>query len=584
MVNGVPYEESFRSPDVISKGVRFCVVQTDTPPSEKGPGNPPLFLSNVFRLGAKEKEGHRDMWTFKPPDGSERSCFVRCSATSAYEHPEDTTNAAASAGTSRRRNKDPSEELYLFMEFVTTFKVNPNINVGRKGVVKGEKGAKGENKDVKDSTSGGFRLFGGSSGADKDEKRSKTRRGQRRGDDDSDDEPTEQDESPTRGRSSSPDTRRPRADMTDIEATQDYEGEIPTVEMSCGFAMINIYDVFNEGTQKGTSNIRVSRPIHGGSPFSMVDVSALRENPKSIVRSVYHAVRGIQPEVSIQIKALSVPVNVSNIDHNNMGGGTLQGTAVPKFRESGALVNTFNAMNFHPKPSRSLYSLLPPNVVLPYKAVLLVGVFRDLLDLTMQNTVVSHTERLLPQTAPAQRADILLSAFPQLLGDRAAMEVLMLVWSLQVEPELANKKGGLSSINSNELEKESVRSTFRECVIRVWRAYNSPNAQKTRLRPTESAEELRIRKRYIQEMIGFEVKNKCIYPLDPPGGRKNYEANGLNEDGGIEYKKIRDRGSNKQKGILDYLGSPGDQLHVPFSTQELHASRRVNIDRIIYTD
>jgi hypothetical protein len=219
--------------------------------------------------------------------------------------------------------------------------------------------------------------------------------------------------------------------------------------------------------------------------------------------------------------------------------------------------------------------------VVPSKAVILVGVFRDLLDLTTHSTVVSHAERLLPQTGPAQRGDILLSAFPQILADGAAMEVLMLVWALEVSPELYRK--GLSAINSNHLESEAVRTAFRDCVIRVWRAFNSPEARKNRLNPTETAEELRARKVHIKEMMGFEVKNKKVYPLDPPGGRKNAEANGLDADGGIEVKKIGSRREG-EKGLLAWLGSPGDQLHVPFSTHELHASRRVKIDQIVYVE
>ena len=278
-VNGVPYEESFRSPDVISKGVRFCVVQTNKPPSMDGPGNPPLYLSNVFQIGAMEKEGHRDMWTFKPPDGSERSCFVRCAAKDAYEHPEDTTNAAASAGTGRRRNaKDPTDELYLFMELVTTFKVNPNLNVGRKGVVKGDvdKKDKARREEVKDpakdttSTGRGYFGFGASSNTDKNTNKptwrsknrwkKKSRRPEEDGDDD-DDEPTEQDEGPERGgdRSPSPDSR-PRRDREDLENAT-YDGDVPTVEMSCGFAMINIYDAYQEAQQRGSAGVRLSRPI-----------------------------------------------------------------------------------------------------------------------------------------------------------------------------------------------------------------------------------------------------------------------------------------------------------------------------------
>merc|ERR1711998_91713 len=124
-VEGVPYEDDSRSNDVISRGVRFCVVQTDKVGSvEKGPGNPPVFLSNVTKLSATPRQKKRDIWDFAPVDGHERACFVRAAANASYERPEDTSDESASAGTTmsrrtRQTKGNPLDELYLFIELTS---------------------------------------------------------------------------------------------------------------------------------------------------------------------------------------------------------------------------------------------------------------------------------------------------------------------------------------------------------------------------------------------------------------------------------------------------------------------------------
>jgi Ca2+-binding EF-hand superfamily protein len=606
-VEGIPCEDVSRTPDVVSRGVRFCVVQTDKPPHpEQGPGNPPAFLSNVTKLEATTHETKRDIWNFKRAESAEKTCFVRCSATHGYEHPEDTTGAAASAGGGRgRRNRgDPTDELYLFMELTMTLKCNPNVSVGRKGVVsnRDKKGGrdhkdsrdsrsykddpKGKGKDTTENSGGIYsRFFGGEK---KDEKKSSGRRGRnnttsgRDSDDHSDDESPERDSSP--GRSNSPRRERDRRDdrrgddsVDDLNPVDHNTDDLPTVEMTCGWVMVPIASSI-VAAKGGT--LKLTLDLSGGSPFSIVDVDQIKHRPGTLGTMRRLLGVKVKPRISFSINCIATPVGTDQQAHRGpVMDGSFNSTSVPVYRENGALMNTFNAMNFHDSLTRSLFSLLPPNVVVPSKAVLLVGVFRNLLDLTMHSTVVSHGERLLPQSAPAQRGDILLSAFPQILADRAAMEALLLVWALEVSPSLW--KRGVHSITSNDLESEKVRTAFRDCVVRVWRAYNSPDARKNRLNPQETVSELRARKTNILAMLGFEIKNKCIYPLDPPGGRKQAIANGFNEDGGLEVKRIANR-KEGDKGLLALLGSPGDQVHVPFNTVELHASRRVHIDQLVY--
>ena len=89
------------------------------------------------------------------------------------------------------------------------------------------------------------------------------------------------------------------------------------------------------------------------------------------------------------------------------------------------------------------------------------------------------------------------------------------------------------------------------------------------------------------KMLGFEVKAvdgiALVYPFDPPGGSQTAAAKwGLNEEGGIEVDKLLGRKAG-EPSFLDMLGGLGEQLHVPFNTRELLASRHVRIDQIKYT-
>ena len=163
------------------------------------------------------------------------------------------------------------------------------------------------------------------------------------------------------------------------------------------------------------------------------------------------------------------------------------------------------------------------------------------------------------------------------------MEVLMLVWALEAPPSLF--KTSITSISTRVLEEERVRSAFRNCVIRVWRAYNSPDARKSRLKPSETTAERIERRDNIMKMLGFEVKavdgSALLYLFDPPRG-KDAEKMGINEDGGIDVAKLLGRKPG-EPSLLQMLGVLGEQLHVPFNTRELLASRHVGIDRIKYT-
>ena len=103
-------------------------------------------------------------------------------------------------------------------------------------------------------------------------------------------------------------------------------------------------------------------------------------------------------------------------------------------------------------------------------------------------------------------------------------------------------------------------------MIRIWRAYNSPDARKSRLRPNETMAERAERRDNIMKMLGFEIKagdgSAFVYLFEPPRNKDMADKWGLNEDGSIEVAKLVNRKPG-QPSLLDMIGPLGEQLHVP---------------------
>jgi hypothetical protein len=85
-VEGVPSEGLERSDDILHRGVRYCIVQTDKVPSETEPGHPPKFLSNVSKMHAVVNDTKRDLWEFDHTDNlnSDLTAFVKANVDESY--------------------------------------------------------------------------------------------------------------------------------------------------------------------------------------------------------------------------------------------------------------------------------------------------------------------------------------------------------------------------------------------------------------------------------------------------------------------------------------------------------------------
>ena len=511
-VEGVPCEASSRTSDVIRRGVRYCVVQTDQPPSAEQTGHPPIFLSNVSKLQADTHTEKRDLWEFasdktllnSPADGMAN--FVRCTPSDTPYTFQDENGRMIESRTSGAAALD---QLYLFVELVVTLRCDATSKVQRKGAVKsrerererdGRKNDRSKKGDRDRDKENSFsdennstlytlgRIFSGS-GKDKDKDKSKRKDGEsgsgsgsgsrsnssrgRKGIRGAGSGGSERDDSVDRDRdrdrSESPSEREKdrspirehanaREDVVDDEspvAVVGREGmaeKWPTVEMSCGWVMVPI-----QSTLSASANgkpVTLTLDMFGGSPFGIVNIDKAEKRPGALQAARRMLFGNIKPRVTLQIRPLPKPFTPSELPQNHKNHQNQQ----DEMSMTMAPTNTV---------PRSLFDLLPTNIVLPSAAVLMVGVYRQLLQTQMAATI-NEDIRALPQSGHNARSDLMLSAFPEIVSDEACSRVCMYIWALECPPSKIT--ANLHTLTSHDLVMGDTLKAFRAVVLRLWRA------------------------------------------------------------------------------------------------------------------
>jgi Ca2+-binding EF-hand superfamily protein len=563
-VTGVPHEEAERYDDVISRGLRFCVVQTDKIPTHDSEGNaengnPPIFLSNVAHVPADLKDVSKNAWSFG--EVNEGTVFIRAKTDKVYQLPsnlwgddeyDDAENVkedgkdeegydGQSTNIQRRhqRNRgDPMKDLYLYVELNSTFRCRQGLKLNRKGNIRSEsvnqsanrreaskrdgkgKENKDTNKDNKSKKSTGLFSYFSRSKSDDTKSRSTARgrsggnRNSRRGDNsdsddesdhsrdhDSDRERSERDDSgsPIRrsrdgnedirgSRDRDMDRRRSRDDDDDSDHDDDDEAA-PCVEMTSAWVFIPISSLLYPtvtGVTKADTKIPIEAVMSGGSPFNMVRLEGKARTGLSTLASTFGYT--VSPKILGSITAIPTPehpwidiegekaklraaaakkglMGNPQDGNNDFDSNELVANDV---RSNGALVNTFHE-NPLPPVCRTLFSILPDNVILPVKSVIILGLFRQLLQQASENKTLMQTNRLLPQSGINATTDILLSAFPALLTDEAACSVMYTVWSLEAPHQINGvkyAKRDLHTLNTLHLSNPTLLTSFRNTITR----------------------------------------------------------------------------------------------------------------------
>jgi hypothetical protein len=563
-VSGVPSEDPVRTDDLISRGVKFAIVQTDKPPAQGVPGNPPRLLGNVTKLRASPHAQYKDKWSFDNPEvmDPDRSCFVRCSTTQPYKG--DNTKGSIREPDAR---STPMDQLYLFVELYATFRVSEKFEVTPGGIKKAKRrvvvveeemrlaptaeelstqarkkkeeseylvptrevnvntkkrmggflGRKVPDEDDEEDDEGGDKdrkkqEGGGMRGAGKAARKfikakffskDKSKAAQ------AEEARLRKSKSRGGGGDDSDDEGGDDDSLPDSEEGPRQDADKPAPEkkvpkmfdMCCGWAMVPIAATLRGSARKFKVN------MCGGTPFAMVDI---REEDVQQRQGLFPTMKRmfgftVQSVLEILITpAIPAPRFVPR--------------PISTSSSMSAFANVTSSASFSASMKDPVDEsgttadvawftrLLPPNIVIPTSSVTVVGMYRKLLIKSLQLSH-NHVERCLPQTGILHHADALLSSFPRILSDDAACRVLLLLWKREFPKDV----NGKTYKDMTVADTSNIRAlqVFRSVVLSLWRAFSSPHAQPDKLNPFETDQETLRREMRIREMVGIPVDGQA---------------------------------------------------------------------------
>lgn len=541
------------------RGAKFCICRTRQPPTNDDAGIPPEFIGNVAHLGATVHPEKLDTWLFTNSESidSTASCFVRCTVDTAVPVPTLETLASHDAGQpplskSKHKSRDdksdsnnsksdtksradksssadtkttkhptppagpstPFDELYLYIELITTIVVRKDVARAGSALKHGKrkKGSVSYKEEIDDDGSGG-----------------------EKGDDE------------------------------DKVAEEKVDREVTTVDLSSGWAMIPISASISttasspnytlSTTRDGGKQLSIS--MVGGTPFSVQSVDCGEVVPRTSTWQAMRRAVGVQVKSSMVI-VLSPPVK----------------STAPK-DPAGSNMSFFATSNTVSAFAK-LTDFLPKNICVPTSAVMMVGIYRRLLRNSMSKMMyidpASSKAKSSAVTAVASKdahlssgsaggvkkstglstaaIDPILIHFPKLMEDPAASKVLFYLWEKQMPPAVRGKKNADHAMT--EVADNLAVKNFSDIVLRVWRAFGSPIAQKCRLKPVESLEDIRNRENYIRLVVGVEAVAMSKVNANPSAG-----------EGAALSSTVAVAERNKQ------LVESQDMVYAPFSTKEL---------------
>ena len=240
------------------------------------------------------------------------------------------------------------------------------------------------------------------------------------------------------------------------ENVEENSGEETVVDLCAGWSIIPVATVLKGGRKQELE-------MRGGTPFAVVAINsadvAVREGYWQMIKRA--AGRGPKNTMTILI----TPRDYSTAD------------------------------------ASSLFQCLPINIVIPSSSVTMVAIYRKLLKeahehrLATVSNVVRHT------------TDAIFSSFPRILADPAASRVMLYLWSKEAPADVV-KAAGFKSLSEADVSTRALQ-VFRDIVLRVYRAFNSPDSIPSRLKPEESAEDIDRREQTMRGIVGV---NPAIVP------------------------------------------------------------------------
>jgi hypothetical protein len=153
--------------------------------------------------------------------------------------------------------------------------------------------------------------------------------------------------------------------------------------------------------------------------------------------------------------------------------------------------------------------------------------------------------------------------------DEAAKRVLLYLWGLEAPPTAFKKN--FHQMTSNDLMQQGNLHALRGVVLRVWRAFSSPDARPDPFGPQETSSSIARREATVLRMVGLKMKSGILFPADANLSTltKISSSADVFKLGGIDVNALHIR-SDSQPGVLGMLPLR-EHLYSPFSTQELLA-------------
>ena len=247
-----------------------------------------------------------------------------------------------------------------------------------------------------------------------------------------------------------------------IESSDQDDSELPTVEMCSGWVLIPLASTLKAGSTK------LKLKLSGGSPFTLMDIKKTDVPNRA---GMWEAMK----------RAMGIPIN-----------SELQLLISPfvKTRNDGPTVD-------------KLIARLPPNIILPTNGTVAVGLCRALLIENQIDRYQGTARTILPQSGgPLLRADPVISSLPRILSDPAACRVFFLLWSIEGIKEIGTKPNEVPGCKIENISLRAIEA-FKNVVLKVWRAFSSPECQPNRFVDEETVEMINIRELRIRELAGL---------------------------------------------------------------------------------
>lgn len=311
--------------------------------------------------------------------------------------------------------------------------------------------------------------------------------------------------------------------LPELKSAGDIEVDKPNiVEMCVGWAMIPVETVL-----RGSSH-KVEIPMNGGTPFAVVSI---KQSDVALRQGVWQS---LKRAAGFGVKSV-LTVLIRKKDFTGAG-------------------------------IASLYQLLPSNIVIPSSSTTMVAVYRKLLKEAQLILLSSAAGGFQPSTDP------IFSNFPKFLADPAASRVMLYLWSKEA-PEDLTRYAGFKILREEAVDPRSLQ-IFRDIVLRVYHAFNSPESQPSRLHPIETVDDINRRERIMRGIVGLHVESQTGSAL---GGTL---ARSFSVGLGALSSSISKPGGQSQelgKGTLKTLGEleklppteSSEHTYTPFHTREL---------------